>query len=223
MTVSVIIPACNEEESIEWVVKGLKSVLGGNCEILVVDDGSTDRTSERAEGAGAGVLRLDGNRGKGVALRKGIEVARGNFIVTMDGDGQDDPGDLPRLLDAAREGADLVIGSRFLGTLHPGAISPLNASATRFFNLLINLLYSASITDSQAGYRCFRSELVKRLHSDVTEYEIETEMLIRALKAGGRVTEVPVSRFPRKGGASSFSRIRHGLRILSRILKHKIT
>ena len=217
--ISVVIPAYNEEHAIAGLVEAVRKVMGDDAEIIVVDDGSTDGTAAAAAAAGAAVVALGANHGKGVALRTGFRECVGRFVVTLDADGQDDPSDMPALVDAARRGADMVIGSRFIGTLHADAISPLNAAATRAFNGLINVLFRSSITDSQAGFRCFRTALLGKLGPAATEYEIETEMLLLALKAGAAVQEVPVSRFPRSGGATSFSRVRHGLRILGTIVR----
>lgn len=221
--VSVVIPAYNEGHAIGGLIAEVRRVAGDAAEIIVVDDGSSDATAREATAAGASVRRLGANQGKGAALRRGFEESSGRWVVTIDADGQDDPDDMPALLQAARNGADMVIGSRFIGTLHSGAISPLNAFATKAFNGLINLAFSASITDSQAGFRCFSRELLGKLSSVATEYEIETEMLLLALKAGATVVEVPVSRYPRSGGATSFSRVRHGLRILGTIVRCRLS
>jgi glycosyltransferase involved in cell wall biosynthesis len=219
---SVVIPAFNESCSITAVVTGLRTTLGSGAQIIVVDDGSADDTGELASAAGAQLIVMPGNSGKGRALAAGFQAATGDFVVTIDADGQDDPGETPALLARGEAGADLVIGSRFLGRFHPGSISPLNKFATRGFNTLIFLLYGVAVTDSQAGFRCFRRELLTRLPIGAGEYEVETEMLVRAIRAGARVAEVPVLRFQRRGGTTSFNRIRHGLRILSTILRNRL-
>ena len=219
---TVLVPVFNEAATIADVLAAVRQALGEEVDILVVDDGSSDDSALRAEACGARVLRLPTNQGKGAALRAGFLAARGELVVTLDADGQDDPSELPRLVEAARNGGDLVIGSRFIGNIHQGAISSINALATRFFNRLINSLYNADITDSQAGVRCFRRTLLRQISPRATEYEIETEMLVLALLLGANVVEVPVSRFPRQSGSTSFSRIRHGLRILSTVLVNRM-
>lgn len=219
---TVLVPVYNEAATIANVLDSVRQALGQEVDILVVDDGSGDDSAARAEACGARVIRLPVNQGKGAALRAGFLAARGELVVTIDADGQDDPGELPRLVDAARNGGDLVIGSRFIGNIHQGAISSINALATRFFNQLINSLYNAEITDSQAGVRCFRRTLLQQISPRATEYEIETEMLVLALLHGANVVEVPVSRYPRHSGSTSFSRIRHGLRILSTVLVNRV-
>jgi len=221
--VSVVIPAYNEEHSVAGVVRTMRETLEDRAQIIVVDDGSSDETALRATEAGAEVIALPHNRGKGRALETGFAAAQRDFVVTIDADGQDDPRDTPLLLAKAVEGIDLVIGSRFLGRFHPGAISMLNKAATHAFNTLINVLYGANITDSQAGFRCFSKELLDRLPMHASEYEVETEMLVRTLKLKARVEEVPVRRFQRTAGVTSFGRVRHGLRILSTVLRNRVS
>lgn len=220
--VSVVIPCHDEADSIGAVVRGCLGVLNGTSEVLVVDDGSSDGTGAAAAEAGARVERLEPNRGKGVALLTGARAATGDILVFIDGDGQDDPRDLPALLAALEPAVDLVIGSRFLGTLHPGSIHPLNRLANRAFSGLISTLFGVRITDSQAGFRAMPRERFLSLGLDATEYEVETEMLLRGLRKGWAVREIPVGRHPRTGSATDFHRARHGLRILGTILRERL-
>jgi len=217
---TVLIPVRDEESCVAQVVHGVLS-LDRELRVLVVDDGSRDGTAKAAAGAGAEVLSLPAPRGKGEAIRAGLDSACGEFVVTIDGDGQDDPRDIPALLDKACEGYDLVIGSRFLGELNPGAISRVNKLGTDMFTALINLMYGASITDSQAGLRVFRRTFLLGMKLGAREYEIETEMLVKSLRRGGRIVEVPVSRYPRGAGKSRFNRAKHGLFILGTVLLNR--
>ncbi len=219
---SVVIPCHDEADSIEAVVRGCLAVLNGTSEVLVIDDGSTDDTGAVAEKAGARVERLEPNRGKGVALLSGARAATGEILVFIDGDGQDDPQDLPALLEALGPDVDLVIGSRFMGTLHPGSIHPLNRLANRAFSGLISMLFGVHITDSQAGFRAMPKARFLSLGLDATEYEVETEMLLRALRQDWAVREIPVGRHPRTGSVTDFHRARHGLRILGTILRERL-
>jgi glycosyltransferase involved in cell wall biosynthesis len=222
--VSVIIPCHDEERGIGPVVERCRQMLANRTfEVIVVDDGSTDGTAEAARSAGARVVSLDGNQGKGRALEAGVREARFPMIVFLDGDGQDDPFDLPGLLEAFQPDVDLVIGSRFLGTLHAGSIHPLNRLANRAFSAAISVLFRRWITDSQAGFRVLRREAFIGLGIRAREYDVETDMLLKAVKAGWRVVEVPVNRHPRVGSTTGFRRIRHGLMILGTILRERLT
>jgi glycosyltransferase involved in cell wall biosynthesis len=217
-SLAVLIPARDEAATIASVVAAVRLHLP-QADVLVVDDGSLDDTGSAANAAGARVLRHDTPLGKGAALRTGFQAVGAPLVLTLDGDGQDDAADLPALVDCAAGDVDLVIGSRFLGQFEPGSISWPNYLATRVFNLLIYLRRGARVTDSQAGVRCYRKATIEGLDWNSTEYEVETELLLRIIEAGGSVREIPVRRQPRRGGKSSFQRLRHGVRILRTILQ----
>ncbi|MDP8255002.1 MAG: glycosyltransferase family 2 protein [Candidatus Alcyoniella australis] len=218
MKISAVVCAHNEQDSIEDVLHKLAR-LGSLYELIVVDDGSIDSTAQIAEGAGAQVLALRPNQGKGRAIAAGIKAARGDWVLFIDGDGQDHPRDVPKLIQAATDGADLVNGSKFIGSIERGAISGPNYWGNRLMSGLINLLFGARISDSQSGFRLIRAKFLKALQLRSAQYEIETEILISALKQGLRVVEVPVLRSPRSAGRTDFRRIRNGLRILWTILR----
>ena len=217
--VSVILPAYNEDRTIAAIVAGCRAAVPAGSEIIVVDDGSVDATAARAEAAGARVIRLGRNCGKGHALRIGIEGSSAAILVFLDTDGQDDPGEIPLLLAALDAGADLVVGSRFLGRFDPGAITPLNRVGNRALTGVVNVLFGSRLTDTQAGFRAVRRSLFERLALAAQRYDIETDLLLQAMKAGGRVVEVPVRRGARQHGSSGLNPIVDGLRILSRILR----
>ena len=146
MTVSVVIAAHNEAASIADVVRGVAAALGSErIETIVVDDGSSDGTARLAEAAGARVVQFSQNRGKGVALRRGIAETTGDWVVFLDADGQDDPAEIPLLLKHVAPGVALINGSRFIGTLLQGAISAPNwvgnVAFTGLFAALYGVLY----------------------------------------------------------------------------------
>jgi dolichol-phosphate mannosyltransferase len=220
MTVSVVIAAYDEAPVIGEVVRRALAALPG-AEVVVADDGSRDGTDAAASNAGAVVVRLHQNHGKGHAVRRGIARAGGEVIVLLDGDGQDDPADIPVLL-AALEGADLVIGSRFVGRLGPGAITPVNYAGNRFLTAVLNLLYGVRLTDTQAGFKALRRSLALDLDLTAGRYDIEVDLLLGVLQRGGRVVEVPVGREARPHGQSRFNRVLDGTRILGRILLKRL-
>ncbi len=218
--VTVLVAAYNEAPVIGDVVrKALAAVPSG--EVLVVDDGSTDGTERTAAEAGARVVRLPANEGKGNAVRRGLPEAQGDVIVLIDGDGQDDPSEIPLLLEALRPGVDLVVGSRFLGRFEPGAITPVNQWGNQFLTTAINVLFSTRLTDTQAGFKAVRVAALKRVTLRAHRFDIEVDLLLGVLRAGGQVVEVPVRRAARPHGKSHLNSIRDGARIFRRIIAHR--
>ncbi|MCO4773020.1 MAG: glycosyltransferase family 2 protein [Deltaproteobacteria bacterium] len=220
MKITCVIAAHNEEGNLAPVIAGVKQHTQGLTEVLVVDDGSTDGTAAEAEAAGARVVRQTPNRGKGAALLRGLRELDGSpdYVLFIDGDGQDDPADIPALVEAARGGGEFVNGSRWLGTLKRGSISFPNRLGNRFMTELLNVRHGARITDSQAGFRLIHTRLLDPDRFRSREYEVETEMVLHAVRSGARIAEVPVTRHPRGEGDTDFKRVRNGLRILATIL-----
>jgi glycosyltransferase involved in cell wall biosynthesis len=217
-TVSVIIPAHNEASAIAAVVAAAIASDPRILEVMVVDDGSSDDTATVAFAAGARVLQMPHNRGKGRAMQYGIRAARGDVLVFIDADGQDDPAEIPLLLDGLTPDTDMVIGSRFTGYFRPGAITRVNRVGTQLLTFSVRILFGAHTTDCLAGFRAVRRSALDRIRLRANGYDIEVDMLLRILRSGGRVVDVPVSRSPRPFGNSGLSNVKDGARILARIL-----
>ncbi len=218
-SVTVVLAALNEAASIAGLVRRCSARAD---EVLVVDDGSDDDTAEIAAAAGARVITLSRNRGKGVAVRRGALEASGEVLVFLDADGQDDPGDIPALLGALAEGPDLVLGSRFLGRFTAGAIEPLHAWGNRGLTALVNTLFDVSLTDTQAGFRALRRDRFLACALDAEGFDVEVDLLLEVLGTGGRVVEVPVTRHARAHGHSHLRTIRDGARIALRIGQQRL-
>ena len=224
----MVIAAHNEAATIADVVARARRAIDSTpghrcCEVIVVDDGSNDGTGTAAEAAGARVLSLTPNRGKGFALREGIRASVGDWLLFIDADGQDDPAEIPQLLAAANGDVALVNGSRFIGRLNRGAISVPNFFGNLLMTGLLDVAFLATITDSQAGFRAIRGDVARSLPLTSVEYEIETEMLAKLLKRRHRIVEVGVNRYARAAGRTDFRRIRNGLRILGTIVKERVS
>lgn len=213
----VVIPALDAAGTIGEVVQATRSVVP-HALILVVDDGSADRTSEIAHSAGATVLRFDRNRGKGAALRAGISalVARQvAAILTLDADGQHDPAHAPALL-AALENADIAIGCR----ARRGTAMPLRRRITNALaSSAVGHLVGTPVADSQSGFRAFRRRVALEVQARGDRYEFETDFLIRAGRAGLRIVTVPVSTL--YGGRSHFRPLTDSARIVRTIWRHR--
>ncbi|MEM2104479.1 MAG: glycosyltransferase family 2 protein [Candidatus Bathyarchaeia archaeon] len=219
--ISVVIPAYNEEKNIGSVIEETSEVmdsLGLPSEILVVDDGSTDRTKEVASRYKVTLLANGRNRGKGCALRKGFQHARGDILITMDADGSHDPKEIPDLLTPLFNGADIVAGSRFLGS-DKDYTSKLHIFGNNMINMLIMVLTGKRITDSQTGLRAFKRELLEKVSLESEGYEIETELTVKWLKKGFKLEEIPITCKRRRNGVSKLKPFYEGPKILKAILK----
>jgi glycosyltransferase involved in cell wall biosynthesis len=222
-TVSVVLAARDEAPTVADVVRGCLALGERVSEVLVVDDGSVDGTGSRAAAAGATVVTLRPGRGKGAAMRAGVAKARGDVLVFLDADGQDDPAEIPTLLDAIDDGADLVLGSRFLGRFEPGAITWVNRLGTRFLSGVMNRLFESDVTDPVAGFRAVTREAFVRAAPSADGYDIEHELVLGVISSGGRVAEVPVRRSARAHGASKLSSLRDGTKMLARIVRRRLS
>jgi glycosyltransferase involved in cell wall biosynthesis len=185
-----VIPAYQCAATVGAVVRGARRHLD---RIVVVDDGSSDRTGEVAREAGADVVRLPVNGGKGAALRAGIAHAlRGGAaaLVLLDADGQHDPADLPRFLDAWRaRRPDLVVGCRLADrATMPGARYWTNYIGSR----VLSWMTGVELADSQSGYRLIAAGVARDLALRSCGYAVESEMLIKAARLGARIEQVTV-------------------------------
>lgn len=188
MTSAAVIPAHDEAEHVGDVVRRAARHVD---RVIVVDDGSRDGTGARAKEAGAEVLRLDPNRGKGAALVHGLDHARASGaerVVTLDADGEHDPDEIPALL-AALEGHDVALGYR--AVYRSGARRALNALALFWFRVL-----DPSIRDTICGFRAFRADALPALQNGAGGFVYEHEVILRAVAAGLRIASVPVATVP---------------------------
>jgi glycosyltransferase involved in cell wall biosynthesis len=184
-----LVPAYQAESTVGDVVRGL---LCSVERVVVVDDGSTDATGPEAASAGADVLRLAENSGKGSALRAGLaEVLEGDVthVAFVDADGQHDPGELPRLLDAARGGDDFVIGSRMNGE---DGVPRVRYRTNEIGSRILTRTTGHDVEDGQSGYRVIAAPILRRLSLSSKGYSIETEILLKAAPHVRRVRHVPV-------------------------------
>jgi glycosyltransferase involved in cell wall biosynthesis len=220
--VAAVIPAYNESGKIGDVVRKIPRACAGR--IVVVDDHSSDGTSEEAREAGADqVIRQERNRGVGAAIRTGLFAARSSgydFGVILSGDDQHEPSELPRVLGPLfADEADLVQGSRWLpGGATPG-IPPERRWLTRLYPLLFRIASGYPSTDGTNGLRAFRLSLLEdpRIRLDqewLDRYELEPYLLYQAVRCGYRVREVPVTVRYHSRGTTKMHLIRDGWRLL---------
>ena len=223
--IDAVIPALNEAGSIAQVVGRLRNQQAALLEsIVVVDNGSTDGTGDIARRAGAHVVREE-RRGYGYACKAGVLAAReADVIVLLDGDAADDPDDLPRLLEPLLNGeADLVVGSRTLGSREPGSMTVQQVLGNRLAAWLMRNIYGVRVSD-MGPFRAIRRSDLLALDMREMSYGWSVEMMVKAARAGYRYHEVPVKYHRRIGvskvGGTLLGSLKAGWHILSTVLSY---
>jgi glycosyltransferase involved in cell wall biosynthesis len=228
--VSVVMAAFNEEKTVETVVRRVAD-LSFRSEIVVVDDGSgdgtravLDRLQEGNEVPGLRVLSHERNRGKGAAVRTGIDASKGDIVVIQDADLEYDPRDLPRLLEPILEGhADVVFGTRLRGGQPQRAHLFWHYAGNRFLSLLTNVLFNTTISDMEVGYKAFQGDLVRSLDLVSDDFAIEPELTAKILRREGvRLYEVPISYFGRTYAEGKKITWRDGLGAIRALIRFRL-
>jgi hypothetical protein len=213
MTPWVVVPVFNEQATVGRVVAGARRW----APVLVIDDGSSDDSGRVAREAGAEVIRRPRRLGKGQALRTGLATARGrgaSHVITMDGDGQHAPDDLPTLLAAAvEEPGAIIIGGRLAGDRRPAALTPGRLNAIRVAGFFVNWAVGLPLRDTQSGFRVYPLAVLEGLRTRRGGFVFETEVLVAAATGGVPVREVAVMASPRTARRSRFRPIVDGTAI----------
>jgi hypothetical protein len=207
----VLIPAFNEEGRIGEVIRGVRQFLPGTS-VLVVNDGSSDRTEDISRREGALVVTHPFNLGVGSALQTGYKFAVQNgykYVVQLDGDGQHDPSDLPRFLRALEETeADLVIGSRYLSDGYQSISFPRRLGIW-VFSRLLSILIRERLTDPTSGYRAMTRRVLQFCTLDAYRFDYpDADFLLTLHRAGFRMAEIQIDVRPRLGGQSQHRGLR---------------
>ena len=224
-TLSVIIPAFNEAQTIRQVVEAVKEVPI-DTEIIVVNDGSTDDTSvileQMRDEPKLKILQCKENRGKGSAIRLGLEQVTGQFVVIQDADLELCPRDLTPIIEALQKDiAQVVYGSRFLKGKKRASLKTYIAN--RMLASFTNLLYHVRITDEATCYKAFHTSLIASLNLTAQGFEFCPEVTAKVLRAGYHIHEVPISYFPRtKEGGKKLQFWREGIRAGLTLLKYRV-
>jgi glycosyltransferase involved in cell wall biosynthesis len=227
-TLSIIMPAYNEERTILDAVKAVLKVKlpGLKKQIIIVDDGSTDGTGKMLRNLARKnkklkIIFIPSNKGKGNAIREGIKCVKGDYAVIQDADLEYDPTDYPGLLQPITSGrADVVFGSRFTGRPHRSFLF-WNYVANKILNIVANFLYNTLLTDMETCYKMFRSEVLTGLDLKSDGFEIEPEITAKILKKHCRIYEVPINFYAR--GYSEGKKIKaiDGIRALWALIKYR--
>mgnify|MGYP001254263034 FL=1 len=227
MIKSVIVPVFNEENNISTLLKKIESNIASEDEIIIIDDGSTDGTYDEIKNLKHIIIKHEINLGKGRSIIDAIKIAKGDLIIMIDGDGQDDPAEISKIINGINKGYDFVIGSRFvedenkkIKRFTKTALSTINWFGNKSLTMMINLLFNLNIKDTQSGFKCIKTNEIKKFNLVSSRYEIETEIIIKSKRNGLKILEVPVHRYERKNGISNLFDIPFGRVIfLIKVLK----
>ena len=222
-TLTILLPALNEEDGIGEVIDSVPfaalRAAGFEVRVLVVDGHSTDKTREIAAGRGADVV-VQAGRGKGLGVRMGFSLINSDFIVMMDADGTYPTTAIPIFAERLRNGADVVIGSRFAGGIEEGAMSNVNMLGNRILTFLASILYGSKTTDVCTGMWGLNRKAIETLRLNSTGFELEAELFAQASKANLAMREVPV-RYSKRRGTPKLSSLRSGIQIGLKLLRKK--
>jgi len=229
MLLSIIIPVFNEESTIARVLrKLLETPFPCAVEIIVVDDGSTDRTRELLAGLNRdNIFKVHNsliNLGKGAAVRFGLEYAEGDFVIIQDADLELNPEDILRLLEPVMDnGVEVVYGSRFKKRSAEDARVPwFTILANRILTGYTNLLYGSRLTDMATAYKLVKTDTIKRLNLRCIGFEFDPEITAKLLRLGSRIVEVPIRYAPRSIEEGKKIGWRDGFKFMYYLTKYRL-
>jgi glycosyltransferase involved in cell wall biosynthesis len=228
MRLSVVMPAYNEENTISSVLLSVLRELPDVYEIIVVDDGSKDRTAALAEEVcqqhpQIQVIRQPYNQGKTAALRTGFAATTGDIVVVQDADMEYDPVDIPPLIEPILNGkADVVFGSRFMIRRSARVLYFRHFMANQFLTFLSNLLTDLNLSDVETGYKAFRGDIIRKMVIETRGFGFEIEVTAKVAKLRCRVYEIPISYHGRTYEEGKKIGLRDGIDAIFYILKYNL-
>lgn len=215
----IVIPAYNEEKVISKVITNIRKE--GLKDIVVVDDGSFDRTKEKAKNAKAKVLKHFLNRGKGAAVKTGLEYAKlkkADIVVTIDGDGQHNPKDIKKMIKKIDEGYEIVLGSRFLK--NKNKIPLFNKIANYLANIIVFMMYNLWVSDSQSGFRAYSKTALNKIDTKFDKYEFDSEVIREIARNKIKFCEIPIDVLYTKYSVSKAQKqgLKNGIKTLFKMI-----
>jgi len=222
---SVIVPVYNERSTVAEVVRRMRRVeLPVDLEVVIVDDGSTDGTTQilaALEDSTVQIVHHAVNEGKGAAIRTGLKHVRGDLVLIQDADLEYDPEDWPSLLRPVLRGrSQVVYGSRFSG--ERGSMSASGWAGNRVLSLVTNLLYNTSLSDMECGYKLFTRDVLDGIVIESDRFDFEPEITAKVLRRGHRIYEVPVSYAGRHADEGRKFAWRDGVRALATLVRYRV-
>lgn len=227
MKLSVVIPCFNEAGTICSVVEAVKASPVKDCEIIIVDDCSTDSTRDilrsKIEHQVAKVIYHHKNRGKGAALRTGFAVATGDIVIVQDADLEYDPQEYPLIIAPILDNkADVVFGSRFAGGRPHRVVYYWHMLGNRFLTMLSNMFTNINLTDMETCYKAFRREIIQSIKIQESRFGFEPEITAKVAKLGCRIYEVGISYYGRTYKEGKKIGWKDGVRAIVCILKYNL-
>ena len=227
MKVSIIIPCYNEQSTIKEIIKKINSQSNIEKEIIVIDDFSNDKTREILENELKNnihkLILNERNYGKGYSIKKGIENASGDCIIIQDADLEYDPTDYTKLLDPIiNDVADVVYGSRFIGTSERRVLYFWHTIGNKLLTLLSNIFSNLNLTDMEVGYKVFKSNILKEINLVENRFGFEPEVTAKIAKKNIRIYEVGISYFGRKYSEGKKITWKDGLSAIRCIVKYNL-
>ncbi|MEY2557848.1 MAG: hypothetical protein QOE34_1273 [Verrucomicrobiota bacterium] len=227
MKLSVVIPCYNERNTIEQIIAAVRSSPIPSLEIIVVDDFSTDGTTEllrqKLSSLVERIIYHQANRGKGAALRSGFRAATGDIVIIQDADLEYDPTDYAKLIDPiVSHSADVVFGSRFMGAQAHRVLYFWHMIGNKFLTLLSNMLTNLNLTDMETGYKAFRREVIQSIEIEEDRFGFEPEITAKVARRGLVIYEVGISYHGRTYAEGKKTGWRDGVWAVYAILKYNV-
>ncbi len=230
MKLSIIIPCYNEEKTIKELILNIKKSINSlniTNEIILINDNSTDKTNDILENelndSIDKVIHNPKNLGKGYSIKKGVEFAKGEFILIQDADLEYDPKDYSKLLSPLQNNiADVVFGSRFVGTNEKRVLYFWHSVGNKFLTILSNMLSNLNLTDMEVGYKVFKSEIIKSIKLEENRFGFEPEITAKIAKMNIRIYEVGINYYGRKYDEGKKITWRDGFSAIRCIIKYNI-
>jgi glycosyltransferase involved in cell wall biosynthesis len=220
LTTSLLLPTLNEIEAVRVIAPQIRREWVD--EIIVIDGGSTDGTTDYMRGRGFAV-HSQSKRGYGEGLAQGLRIATGDIVVEFTPDGNSIPEDIPRIIAKVKEGYDLVVGSRYLGDAKSDDDDRVTALGNRLFTTVVNILFRTDYTDVLVGFRAYRRREALALACDTSGLGWPCQTSIRFARAGLRVGEIPASEPKRIGGTRKMKPFKTGSEIVKMIVRDFLT
>ena len=227
MKVSIIIPCYNEEKTIEKILDKILNLKDLDLEIIIVDDKSSDFSrdiiTEKLKNKIDKVILNDKNYGKGYSIRKGIQAASGEILIIQDADLEYDPKDYEKILEPFKLGvADVVYGSRFIGSEKKRVLYFWHTVGNKFLTLISNIFTNLNLTDMEVGYKAFKTNILKDINLKENRFGFEPEVTAKIAKKSLRVYEVGISYFGRKYSEGKKITWRDGFSAIRCIIKYNL-